>query len=137
MSTNKIIYKNNKLTNLSINLRQTNSIDTFDNQNLFGLNMLSFNCRSIRNKVTEVTSKLEELQVDVCMLQETWLSKGDESVIAEIKDYGFEMITRRRPTGRKGGGVAVMYKSYINMRMIKSKTNFKSIEHLICTIIFR
>ena len=47
------------------------------NQNLFGLKMLSFNCRSIRNKVTEVTSKLEVLEIDICMLQEKWLNKGE------------------------------------------------------------
>ena len=41
-----------------------------------GLMMLSFNCRSIRNKVTELTSKLDELDIDICMLQETWLSRG-------------------------------------------------------------
>ena len=99
-----------------------------------GLMMLSFNCRSIRNKVTELTSKLDELDIDVCMLQETWLSRGDESVIAEIKDHGFEILSKRRTTGSRGGGVAVLYTTFINVRMLKRKENYTSFEYMIFTI---
>ena len=99
-----------------------------------GLMMLSFNCRSIRNKVTELTSKLDELDIDVCMLQETWLSRGDESVIAEIKDHGFEILSKRRTTCSRGGGVAVLYKTFINVRMLKRKENYTSFEYMIFTI---
>ena len=36
-----------------------------DGQMEDGLMMLFFNCRSIRNKVTELTSKLDELDIDI------------------------------------------------------------------------
>ena len=102
-----------------------------DGQMQDGLMMLSFNCRSIRNKVTELTSKLDELDIDICMLQETWLSRGDESVIAEIKDHGFEILSKRRATG---SGVAVLYKTFINVRMLKRKVNYTLLEYMILTI---
>ena len=78
-----------------------------------GLNMLSFNCRSLRNKLPEIMSKLDDLGIDVCVLQETWLSKGDSTVLAEIKDFGFEVRSRRRMSDNKGGGVAITYKTHV------------------------
>ena len=105
-----------------------------DGQMQDGLMMLSFNCRSTRNKVTELTSKLNELDIDSCMLQESWLSKGDDSVIAEIKDHGFEILSKRRSTGSRGGGLAVLYKTFINVRMFKRKENYTSFEYMIFTI---
>ena len=96
--------------------------------------MLSFNCRSIRNKVTELTSKLRELDIDVCILQETWLSRGDESVIAEIKNHGFKILSKGRTTGSRGGGLAVLYKTFINVRMLKRKDNHTSFEYMIFSI---
>ena len=98
-----------------------------------GLKILSFNCRSIRNKVADVLSKLDELNIDVCLLQETWLNKGDESIIAEIRDYGYEIESRRRTNYRKGGGVAVLYKSHIDI-CVKKSGRFISFEHMLINI---
>jgi exonuclease III len=114
-------------------IAQNSNIKCSKSLNKLGIKMLSYNCRSIRNKVSEVVSKLDELDIDICMLQETWLTKGDDSVIAEIKDYGFEINSRRRTSRSIGGGVAVLYKPYIDIRVNKNKT-FTSFEHMIATV---
>ena len=72
--------------------------------------MLSFNCRSLRNKLPEIMSKLYDLDIDVYVLQGTWISKGDSTVLAEIKDFGYEVRSRRRRSDNKGGDVAIIYK---------------------------
>ena len=43
------------------------------------LKVVTFNCRSIRNKTQEILSYLDENNVDIAVLQETWLNRGDKN----------------------------------------------------------
>ena len=101
------------------------------------LRLISFNCRSIRNKTHDVISKLEELDTDICMLQETWLNRGDNSVIAEIMDRGYEVKSKRREKGNTGGGVAILFKPHIRLEAAKDKNKYTSFEHIISTLTSR
>ena len=98
------------------------------------LNMVSFNCRSIRNKVVTVLSYLKDHNIDICMLQETWLNKGDSSVIQEIKDHGYNLHSQRRLRGDTGGGVAILFKPNIVVRRCKSQLKYNSFEYVSCTV---
>ena len=90
-----------------------------------------FNARSICNKTVGVLELLSDQKMDVCMLSETWLRKGDTSKISEIKDLGYNTYHCSRP-GR-GGGVAILYKKNLRLTKIKNKA-FKSFEHIECSM---
>ena len=81
---------------------------------------MSFNCHSVRNKVHAVMELISSNEIDIICLQETWLRKCDTSIIEEIKEYNFEIITERKP--RKcdiGGGVAILYRQKFVTEKIK------------------
>ena len=90
-----------------------------------------FNARSICNKTVGVLELLSDQKIDICMLSETWLRKGDTSKISEIKDLGYNTYHCSRP-GR-GGGVAILYKKTLRLTKIKNKA-FKSFEHIECSM---
>ena len=93
--------------------------------------IMSLNCQSIRNKVQDIISYLEEKHTDIGVLQETWLTKGDKNIIAEIKELGYGVHNLIRTTGR-GGGVAIVYKPKLDVKRYKITTKFKSFE-VICS----
>ena len=66
-------------------------------------------------------SKLD-LDIDVCVLKETWLSRGDSTVLAEIKDFAYEVRSRRRRSDNKGGGVAI---THVDIRIVRIKHTFR------------
>ena len=71
---------------------------------------MSYNCRSIRNKVHEVMDLVREDGVDILLVQETWLRKCDAPIIKEIEEYGFKVSSeRKRRATDLGGGVAIIY----------------------------
>ena len=71
---------------------------------------MSLNCRSIRGKVAELRALIDDHKVNVALLQETWLSEGDASVYAEIKEMGLKVLKLERKN-KRGGGLALLYKS--------------------------
>ena len=86
-----------------------------------------FNTRSICNKTAGVFDLLQDSGTDICFLTETWLRKGDTSKIAEIKDFGFNVMHQSR-AGR-GGGVAIAFKKNIHITRNKA-LKYKSFEVL-------
>ena len=99
------------------------------------LHFLSFNCRSIRNKIHGVMSYIEEKQIEIACLQETWLNLGDKSLYQIIQEYGYKTITKERRDAR-GGGVAILYKP--NLKIKKMTLNimevYTSFEYVCCTL---
>ena len=95
---------------------------------------MSFNCRSIRNKTTGILTHLSERNVDIAFLQETWLKKSDGAIISEIKEYGYHTIMFSKPRNNWGGGVAIIYKSNLNVDRVPNKIKYKSFEHIECVI---
>ena len=95
------------------------------------INVGVFNPRSLCNKTAGTFELLLDRDIDICLLSETWLRKGDTSKLSEIKDFGYNLHHQSRP-GR-GGGVAVAYKRSLDV----SKRNtpaYKSFEHLECVL---
>lgn len=98
---------------------------------------MSYNCRSIRNKVAGVLDIIKDNEVDICCLQETYLRKADGSIISEIKDSGLDILTFRKSFySTHGGGVAILSKKSIKVDRVPGvfqHTSFESIECLIAT----
>ena len=74
---------------------------------------ISLNCQSIKNKVLKVLNYLFENDTNIALLQETWLSENDHSILAQISEFGYENINCTREN-RQGGGISILYRRNIN-----------------------
>ena len=75
----------------------------------------------MRNKLPLIMSFLEDNNVHLAFIQETWLRKSDGHLLSEIKEYGYDIISYRK--SRKldfGGGVALLYKSNVKVQKVNS-----------------
>ena len=78
-----------------------------DGPNLKGLQMALFNSRSFCNKTVAVLEFLKDHNINVCFLTESWLKVDDKAKFAEVKDYGYDIIST--PRRGRGGGVAFIF----------------------------
>ena len=76
--------------------------------------MLSFNCCSIRSKVPQIFDYIIEKNIDIALVQETWLRKIDTAIVAQIKEYNFKIEQVRKPRILDIGGVAMLFKNNLN-----------------------
>ena len=83
------------------------------------LKIATYNCRSINNKTVEVVEYLDDLDCDMCLLQESWLKQNDDSKLAEIEELGYKILSAPR-NNRSGGGLAVLYKAFLNVKLQKN-----------------
>ncbi|CAG2254533.1 unnamed protein product [Mytilus edulis] len=92
------------------------------------------NARSVKNKTLSINDYLISNDIDILALTETWLgSIADKCVISELvpNGYGIHHISR---TERKGGGVAIIHKSNLEIKPIKRKKQLTQFELLECSI---
>ena len=95
---------------------------------------VSFNARSFRNKLTSIMTYLEENNIDLAFIQETWMRKSDGHLVSQIKEYGYEFIGYRKKRRLDlGGGVALIHRNNLNIRNVKSN-HYNSFEHTLCKI---
>ena len=66
--------------------------------------------------------------MDICLLQETYLRKGDQAKFQEIKDRGWEILSAPRKE-RTGGGVAIIFKAGMGVKS-NSTRSFTTFEHM-------
>ena len=99
------------------------------------MKVVSFNARSLRNKITDIMSFLDKNKVELAFIQETWLRKSDGHLTSQIREYGYDIISYRK--SRKldfGGGVALLYRNTLKVQSIK-KSTYKSFEHIACKVV--
>lgn len=75
---------------------------------------------------------IKETDTDICFLQETFLKRNDTAKLAEIKDYGFNIISV--PRKRCGGGIAVVYRDGLSLNHNKRIEKFKTFEVMEVTL---
>ena len=56
------------------------------------MKMVSFNGRSIRNKLASIMTYLKDEDVDLAFVQETWIRKSDGHLSTEICEYEYDII---------------------------------------------
>jgi exonuclease III len=95
------------------------------------LSFASINARSIRNKTTSISDYILENDLDVIAFTETWLAADnrDGAIINNICPPGYEFIHVPRHSG-VGGGVALMYRSSMDITLVTSQKKSTCFEHL-------
>ena len=81
-------------------------------KNVFNITLI--NARSIRPKLDSFKKTIEELGSDVCLLTETWLKntkKINETLTDFSNQHGYTFFRKDRVGDRRGGGVAICFKS--------------------------
>ena len=85
------------------------------------LTLSILNAQLIKNKKLVLYGQLIHHDVDICILTETWLSKNDSDITwlqyTVLNKAPYQMLTSNR-TGRKGGDVALIVKSYLRVKQI-------------------
>ena len=74
------------------------------------------NARSVRNKTDELVDHINDNDIDIMVITETWLSHdaSDHSHVAALAPHGYMIQHLPRPRGR-GGGLAVVYRQDLTM----------------------
>ena len=120
--------------------RRTLSSDPFNppSQNSFDTDYIKIgllNARSVRNKVVDISDSLLSKNISVCAVTETWLTSGDDAILKEFFDMGYNVLHEPRSSGKCGGGVGVLFKRGLDVRKMNSYSfnSFELIEvMLIC-----
>ena len=71
--------------------------------------MCLINLRSCNNKTALMKQLINDLDLDICAITETWLKKSDEIGKAALKPEGYEILSSSHPI-RLDGGITIIYK---------------------------
>lgn len=99
--------------------------------------LVSLNCQSIKNKVYDVMSYLEEKKTDLACLQETWLKLEDKSTYEIIREHGYKIIKLER-TEKRGGGLAILHKPNLRLKSnCVTNHKYKTFEYITCNLTWK
>lgn len=62
-----------------------------------------WNAGSLNNKLSDLLALLEDEDLDIAAVTETWMSSQQNNITAELRDIGYNIFHFNRDT-RKGGG---------------------------------
>ena len=107
-------------------------VDKYNKKLLIGL----LNCQSVRNKADTINDFITEHNLDILFLTETWLRSGnvDHAEISDLVPNGYSFQHIPRKTKHRGGGVGIIFKSELSIKIIKSSFLPTSFELLDCLI---
>lgn len=100
-------------------------------QSFDALNIGLLNIRSLRNKVDYIVELLNEFNLDLLCLTETWLLGSDAGVIEAALPRTHELLQVPRPPnlGVRGGGVALVYsRALTGTRLLPLELDLSSFE---------
>jgi exonuclease III len=76
-----------------------------------------WNVRSLNNKCDDVMILLQDSNIDIALITETWLTEQCNNTTATIKSYGYSIIHSHRHD-TKGGGTAIIYKTTLSISLV-------------------
>ncbi|XP_072017730.1 uncharacterized protein [Amphiura filiformis] len=93
------------------------NLKTFQNHDLAPtkLNVCLWNVQSLRNKDVLFTDYILEHDIDVMLVTESWLKPDEHVVIGQCTPPGYEFLHIPRPAGAGYGGIAVVFKTQLNI----------------------
>ena len=90
------------------------------------------NCRSLNKNGIKLKDHIVEHDCDVIAVTETWLSREEiltNHIIRDTCPKGYKMSHIPRNTGQCGGGVGIIYKNSLDIRVVSHESSFSSFEH--------
>ena len=87
------------------------------------------------NKATSLLDYVVTKAFDIVALTETWLGSSiDKVCLAELLPAGYDIQSVPRLDGRQGGGVAVMYRNSLSLKLNSSHLDkpYTSFEYMEC-----
>ena len=88
------------------------------------------NAMSIKNKILQFQECITNANIDLCVITETGLNPNDGDIVKVVPQLGCTHLSWPRQDGWRGGGIAIVSKSYINIEEDKDKTEPKTMELL-------
>ena len=116
------------------------SLNKSANNTQTALKFCTLNTRSVKNKSLAINDYVLSNSIDILGITETWLGTDiDNGVIAELVPEGYQFVHIPRSEGRRGGGVGVMYKNGLNIRVTRSTDiiKYSTFEFIACNIKFK
>ena len=93
------------------------------------------NSRSLCNKSLDLNDLIIRKDLDLLFITETWLKGNgkDNTVLAELIPPAYDIVHKPRVTGR-GGGIAVVYRNHLAIKLCTSPS-YDSFEHILIKFI--
>ena len=80
------------------------------------LTLCLWNAQSLRHKTQLTKSYVDENEIDLYFIVETWLSNDETAVIGELEDEGRLRLINKPRHGRSGGGLCCLHKASLNVK---------------------
>ena len=83
----------------------------------------------LKTKFFSFKEYITNANIDLCAITETWLKPDDDDdddIPRAVPPLGYTLLSWPRQDGQRGGGIAIVSKSYINMEEDKDKTEHQS-----------
>ena len=101
-----------------------------ENVRTSSLHLAHINARSIKNKILQFQEYITNASIDLCALTETWLKPDDDDIAKVVPPQGYTFLSPPRQDGWRGGGIAIVSMSHINIEEDKDKAEYQTMELL-------
>ena len=108
------------------------------------VNLLFWNVRSAVNKMSEIIQYFSDFTANIGLLTETWQTScipgRYDSFSAKIKElaaaenYLIDCFACPRPSGRRGGGVATLFETRINVKRYSLRHTYDTFESVFAIV---
>ena len=102
------------------------------------LKICCINPRSVKNKTLSFCDYINSNDFDLVAVTETWLGTSiDKACISELLPSGYHFKHVPRSGDRRGGGVALIFRASIDLRIVASShdNDFSSFEYMDCNVV--
>ena len=95
------------------------------------IRMLLINIQSIKSKIDALLHHITLNDIDICLITETWIQTDQDLQIlnANISGLGYKVTDKCREN-QPGGGIACIYKGYLDSRIYTKDNAYTSFECL-------
>ena len=80
----------------------------------------------MNNKLIDVIEYVNELDLDIVAVQETWFNEDELTKLVEIQELGYNVLSK--PRKRRGGGLLILYKSFLAIKLVSTNDKYKTFE---------
>ena len=86
-----------------------------ENVKTSSLHLAHINVRSIKHKILQFQEYITNTNKDLCAITETCLKPDDDDIAKVVPPQGYTFLSQPRHDGQRGGGIAIVSKSHINV----------------------